>query len=245
MASYPPLPMGMIPPIPYCMPGMFPFMGMFPPFWLPAAAMAATTMPALAANASVATALPGVAGMVAQAAGPMWPAAMLSACTTAAQPLLQATTAPMQAPARASSGVSSAAALPSTSCSNSAPTAGAVQASSSPPLVGSPTAASPVSVCNGGLPEQQQQQPEDDEFANFIDSILHDGSDQDLLLRCGGIDLADQHDGGLAVLHAGDLLSSGGSNCSEGTTDDDRCLTRSDSHSLLSLLGPDIGLTGL
>jgi hypothetical protein len=137
--------------------------------------------------------------------------------------------------ARTSSGVSAAAAFPSTSCTNSVPTDPAIQPPPSPP----PQAASPVSVCNGGT----QQPPEDDEFANFIDSFLLAGDDDYAEIR-GDDDLAGPTESDFTRLQAGDH-SSGGSNCSDATTDEHPCLNRSDSHSLLSLLGPDIGMSGL
>ncbi|GIL92657.1 hypothetical protein Vretimale_19464 [Volvox reticuliferus] len=231
--QYPPLPMGMIPPVPYCMPGnpFFPFMGMFPPFWLPAAAMAAATMPALAAasaaNVGMSAAVPGISGAaVLQSNTPaMWP---MMPCTAAVQPIPGAT-APTQVTTCTSSGVSSAAAIPSTSCTNSVPTVGVVQSPPSP----LPLAASPVSVCNSGL----QQQPEDLEFANFIDSFLLSEDGEDVLRGSSG---------DIAGPQIADLLSSGGSNSSDATTDEGASLPRCDSLCLLSLLGPDdIGLPDL
>ncbi|GLI67973.1 hypothetical protein VaNZ11_012309 [Volvox africanus] len=224
--QYPPLPMGMIPPVPYCMPGnpFFPFMGMFPPFWLPAAAMAAATMPALgaasAANVGMTAAVPGIPGapMLQPSTSTMWP---MMTCTAAIQPMTAAT--------YTSSGISSAAAIPSASCTNSVPTVGVIQSPPSPP----PLAASPVSVCNSGL----QQQPEDLEFANFIDSFLLSEDSEDVLHGSGG-DIDEPR--------IADLVSSGASNSSDATTDEGVCLTRSDSYCLLSLLGPDeIDLPGI
>ncbi|GIL57489.1 hypothetical protein Vafri_12715 [Volvox africanus] len=221
--QYPPLPMGIIPPVPYCMPGnpFFPFMGMFPPFWLPAAAMAAATMPALAAasaaNGGMTAAVPGIPGapVLQPSTSTMWP---MMTCTAAVQPITAATCT--------SSDISSAAAIPSTSCTTSVPTVGVVQSPPSPP----PLAASPVSVCNSGL----QQQPEDLEFANFIDSFLLSDDGEDMLHGGGG----DMDDPRIA-----DLISSGASNSSDATTHDGVCLTRNDPLCLLNLLvSDDIGL---
>ncbi|EFJ49473.1 hypothetical protein VOLCADRAFT_104338 [Volvox carteri f. nagariensis] len=238
--QYPPLPIGMIPPMPYCMAGnpFFPFMGMFPPFWLPAAAMAAAAMPALAAasatNTCVAPVVPNIPGSATgpTAAAVMWP--MMSG-TVASQPV-SSVAAPMPVPARSNSGASSPTAIPSASCTNTVPTVGAGRSAASPPLL----AASPGSVCNGGL----QQPSEDPEFANFIDSFLL-SEDGDLALHGGDGDLAMPFPDGMKVFQSGDFLSSGGSNASDATTDDVACLARNDSHCLLSLLGDDIDLTVL
>ncbi|KAG2501669.1 hypothetical protein HYH03_000172 [Edaphochlamys debaryana] len=216
--QYPPLPMGMMPPMamggmPFCMPTapFFPFMGMgmMPPFMgmmLPGMAMAAAA--ASASAAGMAGACGPVASMshIAGMPGCGWPMPFTAPATAAV------------APARSNSGLSSA--VPSASCAQSVLSSG-IQSPASPP----PIASSPGSVCN----DSSERPPEDDEFAEFIANYLQAGeSDPDAGLKMFSIP-----------------SNSGHSECSDDTTDNEPTgLTRSDS--LLNLLGGDLPeLSGL
>ncbi|GFR48826.1 hypothetical protein Agub_g10779 [Astrephomene gubernaculifera] len=219
--QYPPLPMGMMPPMPFCMPGnpFFPFMGMFPPFWLPAAAMAAASMPALAAASAASSSVSGAC----MSAPSMWP---MMPCGAMAPPAVAVSVAP-NGFARTSSETSSAIAIPSASCTNSAPSSGIIQAPASP----LPLATSPGSVCNGSV----NHPPEDDEFASFIDSFLRSG-DSDLTDAAitSGLKLFQPPSEAHNNNEAGEVVveTAGG-------------LSRSDSQSLLNFLGADLELSGL
>ncbi|KXZ55680.1 hypothetical protein GPECTOR_2g1230 [Gonium pectorale] len=182
--------------------------------------MAAASMPLVGAGA--AAAMPGFTGACPlQAAGAMW---SLMGC--APVPPAAAPAVPGGAPERACSAASSDIAFPSTSCSNSVPTIGGISAPASPP----PLAASPVSVCNGSsdLPA------EDDEFATFIDSFL----------RSGDSELTDAAISSGLFKDAG-ASTSGDSGASATVPEEEACLTRSDSHNLLHLLGSDLDVPGI
>ncbi|PNH12844.1 hypothetical protein TSOC_000171 [Tetrabaena socialis] len=192
---------------PACNP-FFPFMGMgmFPPFWMPTAAMAATLPAAMAASVALSagtSTMPAMGTVPTSVPCAMWPGMMPCAMAMAG--------------ASAAPSVSGVAVFPTTSCTSSEPTAVGFTSPASPSLA----AASPVSVCNAS----SEHQPEDDEFVNFIDSFLSGGDSE-----CAE---------GMAVFQKAGPASSG-SNSSEDTTDEEPCLTRSDS--LMNLLGEDFDL---